>query len=806
MPVLPSCPSQLQLQAFALGRLDDASSAELELHTASCSDCQRLLTTLAADDTFVQAMRIQNAAGSGTPDPNAPDDLVRLLVPHFRHIANHFEDTATVLGPQAESETSMESGYDRGPLAETIETQLSHCGSYEIRGVLGSGGMGTVLQAFDPLLKRSVAIKVVNARLLAERDMADRLIREAQAAAAVEHDNIVTVYEVDTHDGSPYIVMPLLRGMTLKQRLEGTEGALPVPEIVRIARETVSGLAAAHTCGLIHCDIKPANLWLEAPQGRVKVLDFGLATVSESDKGDDAGISGTPGYLAPEQVRGEQLDPRTDLFSLGCVLYRMATGRPPFTGDAQMRALWTVLSESPVSAVELNPWLPKELSQLIDCLLRKSPGERPASGAEVLQTLESIERQLKDQQSRATRRRWIAAMFAVAVMSGSVAGGWRMLTAPAAALPVKVTIRGDEPGIPVLLRHEGKDQSLMLGREKTLELLPGDYTVRLENSQTGRLLVPDQFTISKGNPLTLRIALVGEVAHHATHTLGVTDVAVLQGLNAQTVFSVGLDRTLVAWNSAATRPPAFINLPHAARCLAVSSDGHNVVTAGGNKQPPAELAIRVWQTNDLQSAREPLVGHTRMVQSLAWSPDRTRLASAGADGVFLWDVATGASHVLPGTERQSVYALAFSGTDERLVTGSTDGQVVLWDLRSQTPLQTHDAGPATVRAVGFLSDRIVSAGDDGVIRIWNEGALQHEYLNRGKPVLALAVSSDHQLLLTGDNDGEIRVWSVTAGRPLHVLSGHTGAVNSVSFTQQDRQAVSGGADGVVKLWQLPFSD
>ena len=195
-----------------------------------------------------------------------------------------------------------------------------------------------------------------------------------------------------------------------------------------------------------------------------------------------------------------------------------------------------------------------------------------------------------------------------------------------------------------------------------------------------------------------------------------------------------------------------------------------------------------------------------MVQSLAWSPDGTQLASAGADGVFLWDAVTGASHVLPGTEMQSVCSLAFSATGHRLVTGSNEGQVVLWDLRSQTPLQTHDSGPATVRAVAFLSDRIVSAGDDGVIRIWNEGALQHEYLNRGKPVLALAVSSDQQQLLTGDNDGEIRVWSVTTGRPLHVLSGHTGTVSTLSFMQQDRQAVSGGADGVVKLWQLPFSD
>ncbi|QDU28368.1 Serine/threonine-protein kinase PknB [Anatilimnocola aggregata] len=808
MPPQVTCPPNRALEHFLLGRLEDEDSLSLENHLTSCTNCQQQLTTLAAEDEFVETLRLYSrltpAHESFAYLPDAPEELVKLLVPHFKQITLAIESTIALPVSAADTPT-----FPKGlPLPATSAADPSlpkTIGRYEIQGVLGSGGMGTVLHAHDPLLKRSVAIKVIHGELLAEKGIATRLVREAQAAAAIEHDHIVAIYSVETHEGLPCIVMPMLRGVTLKRCLEETTGPLPLAEILRIGREAASGLAAAHSAGLIHCDIKPANLWLETPRGRVKVLDFGLAIVHGENDADTEAISGTPGYLAPEQARGLALDQRSDLFSLGCVLYRMATGISPFTGERRMRALWTVLSDPPPPATKLNPKVPTELSDLIGRMLARDPSERPATSAAVVEALESFERRLVDQQYRMIRRRWFAAMLAVALMSGCAVAWWGMMNTPAAEAPVKVTFSGDEPSFAVVLRRDGHEQSLTLGREKTLDLQPGDYTVRPATELPGRRLVPDHFSVLADKPQALRIALVGEITQHVTHTQPVTCVAVRPGLTPL-VLSAGLDRTLVAWDPTSSATPRFVDLPHAARCLAVSPDGNYVATAGGNKQPPAELAIRIWDAQKLIPRGEPLAGHTRMITALSYSPNGERIASAGADGVLLWNLNTGESQALVQESPQVMFALAYSADGNQLLTGSDEGQVVVWDNRTRKREREYSAGSAAVRAVAFLSERLVAAGDDGVIRIWNAGALQHEWLGHTEPVLALAVSSDGRQILSGDAAGTIRVWSVPSGQTTHVLTGHDRAVQAVAFVGNGRQAVSGGADGVVRLWQLPFRD
>lgn len=815
MPAAVPCPPNNELEQFLLGRLEDEDSQSLEGHLASCTVCQQQLTTLAAEDDFVQALRIhsrQMSSGDTAASlQDAPSELVELLVPHFKRIASSYEETATFTSSTVHPNAPTRHGGPTLPGQPTSAPAVPQSiGRYEIRGELGHGGMGTVLHAFDPLLKRSIAIKVIQAKLLDDGMMA-RLVREAQAAAAVEHDNIVPIFAVEMHtidkqQGAPCIIMPLLRGSTLKQRLEETDGPLPLAEILRIGREAASGLAAAHEGGLTHCDIKPANLWLEAPADRVKVLDFGLAIARDDKASESESISGTPGYLSPEQARGFVLDGRTDVFSLGCVLYRMATGQAPFTGDRRARALWTVLSDPPTPAAEVNPRVPAELSNLIDRMLARDPAQRPATMQEVVGSLAALERRLVEQQNRFVRRRWLAAVFVVALLSGSGVALWGTLTSPLPAAPVTMTFMGDEPALEVVLGRDGSEQRLTLGREKSIELAPGDYTIRPATEQTLRKLVPDRFTVVAEKPQTLRIAIVGEISQHAMHTRAVTSVAVLPG-SSNLVYSASLDRTLVAWEPASTALPRFVNLPHEARAAAVSPSGLDVATAGGNKQPPAELAIRIWDAAKLVSRREPLEGHTRMIMALAWSPDGMQLASAAADdGVLLWNTRTGESEALVPLAPQMLTALAYSANGQQLITGSEEGLVVIWDLRTRKELRTHRASDAPVRTVSFLGDRAVAAGDDGIIRVWKGEQLEHEWLGVQEPVLALAASPDGKQVLSGDAEGTIRVWSVATGRTIHVLRGHKATVQSIALTSNGRQAVSGGADGVVRLWQLPFSD
>jgi hypothetical protein len=674
MPTLMSCPPPSELEHFLLGKMDNDASQEVEAHLCQCAACQKQMVGLAAEDDIVRAMKRDPVRVRGEQAarslPDAPDPLVDMLLPHLKRIAVTLKSADVATDREMELQGSPADYPTFIPSPQTLTQDAPEpavLGGYVIRGVLGSGGMGTVLHCYDRLLRRSVAIKVVRTKLLAVPGMTERLVREAQAAAAVEHDHIVAIYAVETIDGMPCLVMPLLKGMTLKQRLDETDRLMSFEEILRVARETACGLDAAHAKGLVHCDIKPANLWLEESSGRVKILDFGLAIVRDQHEHDAEGISGTPGYLAPEQARGFPVDQRTDLFSLGCVLYRMATGNQPFTGDRHLRALWTVLSNPPAPAIQANPKLPVDLSDLIQQMLAREPDSRPASAAIVLELLDAIEHRLAELRHRVVRRRWLGALIGGSLVSGSGVGLWAFLMLPAKVRPVPIAFLSDETPVPVVLRHEGQEQAFSLGIETTLSLLPGDYGVRTASPALNRRLVPDQFSVMEGQPQSIRIALVGEVARHNRHSGIVTGVGVVPGSNPPVILSVGTDRKLERWDTADTSD-RFVMLPHEARSLAISPRGDVVVTGGGNRTAPVELELRIWDADRLTLRGELDPAHSRFVTALAYSPDGKTLASAGTDGVFLWNLMTGQAQFLAHGNPKGIYAMAFSANGHRLLT------------------------------------------------------------------------------------------------------------------------------------------
>ena len=221
---------------------------------------------------------------------------------------------------------------------------LGRIGHYEVLEVLGRGGFGIVFRAFDETLQRVVAVKVLAPSMAATSPARKRFLREARHAGNVRHENVVQIHDISRDEERlPYLVMEFIPGETLQQRLDRT-GPLDVAEILRIGRQIASGLAAAHDMGLIHRDIKPSNILIDTgPQQRVKITDFGLARAADDASISQSGVvAGTPMYMAPEQAKGEALDHRADLFSLGSVLYVMCTGRPPFraeqhAGGAQAR-------------------------------------------------------------------------------------------------------------------------------------------------------------------------------------------------------------------------------------------------------------------------------------------------------------------------------------------------------------------------------------------------------------------------------------------------------------------------------------
>ena len=270
--------------------------------------------------------------------------------------------------------------------ASKAPDSLGRLGHYEVQQVIGRGGCGIVLKALDTRLQRVVAIKVMAPELARTSPARKRFLREARATAAIRHENVVNIYVVEEQP-LPFLVMEYIEGQTLQQRLDAT-GPLDLSEVLRIGHQIASGLNAAHAKGLVHRDIKPANILLEAGDNRVKITDFGLARSADDASVTQTGaISGTPLYMSPEQAQGRTIDSRSDLFSLGSVLYVMSSGRPPFRAPSTVAVLMRVAKESPRPIQEIIPETPDWLVKIIAKLHAKDPAQRFSSAGEVSELL-----------------------------------------------------------------------------------------------------------------------------------------------------------------------------------------------------------------------------------------------------------------------------------------------------------------------------------------------------------------------------------------------------------------------------------
>jgi serine/threonine protein kinase len=352
------CPDRRELTSFAQGQLSGPAQDTIIAHLAKCDTCVGIVHQLQGGAT--------RELGQGAARPMQPTQAAKPEQPSF-----------DFLNPP---ETSDE---------------LGRLAGYRIRKLLGQGGMGLVFLAEDLHLQRPVALKVLAPKLAQDPDFHQRFLREARAAAALKSDHIVTIYQAGEDRGVPYLAMEFLKGESLDRWLE--RGKWPtVPQSVRLVKEMALGLAAAHAQSLIHRDIKPANIWLEAPKGRVKLLDFGLARLVRDDQQltQTGLVMGTPAYMSPEQARAEPLDARSDLFSLGCVLYELLAHQQPFQGSSVMAQLTALMVDEPRPILELNPQCPAELGELVGQLLKKKPADRPASAKAVVEKLQQIERQM----------------------------------------------------------------------------------------------------------------------------------------------------------------------------------------------------------------------------------------------------------------------------------------------------------------------------------------------------------------------------------------------------------------------------
>jgi serine/threonine protein kinase len=368
-----SCPDNARLRQLLDGVLPPDEQADLQNHLETCEPCLRRLEGLVAGHESWS-----DAARHLSQETPAPGPGLQEAVAALAGGAERLETQDEPAGPEMKLDflsPSVKPGH------------IGRLGPCEILDVIGRGGMGIVLKALDEGLNRIVAIKVLASQWAANATARQRFEREARAAAAVSHEHVVAIHAVDEANGVPYLVMQYIEGVSLQQRLD-RGGPMQVKEILRIGMQTAAGLAAAHAQGLIHRDVKPANILLENGVERVKLTDFGLARAIDDASLTQSGvIAGTPQYMSPEQADGLAVDHRSDLFSLGSVLYAMCTGRPPFRASTVMGVLKRVSEDEPRPVREVNPDVPDWLEDIIAKLHAKLPEDRFQSATEVADLL-----------------------------------------------------------------------------------------------------------------------------------------------------------------------------------------------------------------------------------------------------------------------------------------------------------------------------------------------------------------------------------------------------------------------------------
>jgi serine/threonine protein kinase/type II secretory pathway component GspD/PulD (secretin) len=497
-----TCPTPDRWTALLGDELPADEQLDMQGHLDNCPECQRVLETCAADRSAWSA--VPRWLGSAHADAKLQTAIERLK--------NSLDDGI--------GETDMTLDFlDPSERADS----LGRLNSYEVIEEIGRGGMGIVLKALDPALHRVVAIKVLAPQLAVSASARKRFTREARAAAAVCHEHVVTIHAVEEFKTLPYLVMHYVAGQSLQQKLD-SHGPLPVADILRIGMQAAAGLAAAHAQGLVHRDIKPANILLENGVERVRITDFGLARAIDDVGVTSSGvIAGTPQYMAPEQARGDPLDARADLFSLGSVLYAMCTGEAPFDGSHALDVLRKVGEQQPQPIREVNYEIPTWLEAIVVKLMAKDPSQRFASAAEVAELLERCLAHVQNPSAeplpasiphvaairRSALSRWaalllpiLAGLFVVTEATGTT----HMMKALGTILRFKtpegtLVVEIDDPAVKVTL--DDRDLVITGAGAQEVRLKPGAHTVRaMKDGQTKTEMV----SIEKDGRVTVKVS------------------------------------------------------------------------------------------------------------------------------------------------------------------------------------------------------------------------------------------------------------------------------------------------------------
>jgi len=627
------------LERFLLGQLSRDEAELIERYLEQHPDIASTLAELVKDDTLVGSLRASGGQAAADPPELAGlmDKLSQLRSPG---------DEATVGLPNG---ASGDNEALAGLAPPQAADEIGRLGGYRVLKVLGAGGMGMVYHAEDVHLQRPIALKVMKASVAQNASARERFLREARAAAKLHSDHVVTIHQVGEDKQIVFLAMEFLEGMALDDWLK--KGRTPsLTQAARIGRQIALGLADAHACGLIHRDIKPGNIWLDSRhQGRAKLLDFGLArgNAEEIHLTQSGAIVGTPAYMAPEQARGEHVDHRVDLFSLGVVLYRLTTGRLPFRGDNTMSVLTSLAMDTPTAPREINPNIPPRMAALIERLLSKDREQRPATARAVADELAAIEREAA-QPAREERTVEVVRAASVSEPVCSPARSRSRLGKYIAAASLLLVLGCVAAAVVIIIRDPQGNKIAEINAPKgsKVEIVDdaaGAGLPRPQPKDDVRIAAAPLAPSLPGEPLSL-IALVRQPAKLPgvrSWTIARRDV----GIPASVAYRPDGERLAVGahdgpihiWEPRTGRLVQVLLGRKTVLSLAWSPDGR-VLAAGSF----GERVIRLWEAESGRLLRV-LEAPAEAIHVLSWSPDGQRLRAYASQpwDCFTWNTADG---------------------------------------------------------------------------------------------------------------------------------------------------------------------